>query len=201
VTQPLDRTVSLPVLGALDKDKRELWVSNPFLLPQIGKNLSAHERNCLYLNLDGNDFIDVSFPSATDIDSDSRSVIAADFNGDGAPDLLVASVGGGPLRLFLNRYPQRNRVKIELIGTKSNRLAIGSRVIAECGDQKFYRDLFTDNGFMGQGPAELSLGIGSATQIDRLIVRWPNGQIQYFSNIPAGSRVAITENTADFVVK
>ncbi|MDP1562824.1 MAG: CRTAC1 family protein [Pirellulaceae bacterium] len=201
MTQPLDRTVSLPVLGALDEEKRELWAASPFLLPQSGKNLSAHERNCLYLNLDGNDFIDVSFPSMTDIDSDSRSVIAADFNRDGAPDLLVASVGGGPLRLFLNRYPQRNRVQIELIGTKSNRLAIGSRVIAECGDQKFYRDVFTENGFMGQGPAELSLGIGSATSIDRLTVRWPSGQVKQFSNIPAGSSIAITEDASDFVVK
>ena len=131
------------------------------MLPATGQNLSAFERNRTFLNIDGDSFIDVSFASVADIDSDSRSVVAADFNRDGATDLLVGSVGGGPMRLFLNRYPNGNHVSVRLVGTKSNRLGIGARLVAKAGSRQIVRDVFPPNGFMGQGPTETILGIGN----------------------------------------
>ena len=86
----------LPELGEVDRDAGEFWYENPFQIVTNGENLSAFERNCLFMNLDGQAFIDGSFASGADIDSDSRSVIATDMNADGAIDLLVGSVGGGP---------------------------------------------------------------------------------------------------------
>ena len=193
MSQPTNRSCFLPELGKVDREAGEFWVANPFFMPMQGKNLSAFERNRLYLNVLGKDFLDVSFASNADIDSDSRSVIAADFDRDGAPDLLVASVGGGPLRLFNNRCPQKNRVRVELVGTKSNRSAIGSRVIAHYGGRKILRDLFAVNAFMGQAPPEMSLGLGDATKIDQLRVRWPTGKLQVFDNVPSGSHLKIVE--------
>ena len=181
----------------LDAKHGEFWVENPFLLTKTGKNLSAFERNRLYLNIAGRSFLDVSFASNADIDSDSRSVIAADFDRDGRCDLLVGNDGGGPLRLFLNRFPRTNRhVRIRLTGTASNRPAIGSRVVLECGGRKIVRDLFPANGFMGQAPAELLIGIGTATTIEKLTVRWPTGKSQEFHNLPGNSEIAITEGSA-----
>src|SRR6056297_856890 len=172
----MNRTCAHPQLGEVDQEAGELWVSNPFLLVPNGDNLSAYERNRLYLNVDGNRFIDSSFASEVDLDSDSRSAISADFNNDGALDLLVGSVGGGPLRLFFNRIPQQNRLQLTLQGTESNRSAIGTRVIAEIGDRKVYRDIFPVNGFMGQSPPIVDLGVGAAESIDRLTIRWPSGK-------------------------
>lgn len=193
MSQPLDRGSTLPELGKVDREAGEFWVANPFLMLANHQNLSAYERNKVYLNMKGQSFLDISYASLADIDSDSRSAIAADFDRDGAPDMLVGSVGGGPLRLFLNRYPQKNRVQIKLIGVQSNRDAIGTRVVADCGNRKVVRDVFAANGFQGQGPPELSLGIGDAAQIDHLNVRWPTGRIQVFENIEAGSRITIHE--------
>jgi hypothetical protein len=181
----------------LDAKNGEFWVENPFLLTTTGKNLSAFERNHLYLNIAGQSFLDASFASNADIDSDSRSVIAADFDRDGACDLLVGNDGGGPLRLFLNRFPRKNgRVQIRLAGTASNRPAIGSRVVLQCGGRKIVRDLFPANGFMGQAPAELLVGIGAATTIEKLTVRWPTGEVQEFPHLPGDSVITITEGTA-----
>ena len=53
-----------PQLGEIDKEAGELWVGNPFQLVNQGDNLSAYERNRLYLNVDGQRFIDASFASA-----------------------------------------------------------------------------------------------------------------------------------------
>lgn len=170
-------------------------------MPQIGVNLSAYERNRLYLNHQGVAFVDASFASGADIDADSRSVVAADFDLDGAPDLLVGSSGGGPLRLFANRFPRTtHRVRIDVRGVESNRPAIGTRVIADCAGRQIVRDLFAPNGCMGQGPPELILGTGAAQRIDRLTIRWPTGRIQEFRNLPVDCRISIREGEPDFAI-
>ena len=69
MTRPLDRNARLPQLGKLDRQAGEFWVENPFEIIAGGMNLSAFERNRLYLNLDGLSFIDASFASSADTES------------------------------------------------------------------------------------------------------------------------------------
>lgn len=202
MTQPLDRACQLPQLGDMDEEHGEFWVENPFMLPHLGKNISAYERNRMFLNVPNEPFLDVSFASQTDIDSDSRSVVAADFDRDGDCDLLVGSDGGGPLRLFSNSFPWKNHfVRLRLTGRESNRLAIGSRVTLECDGRKIVRDLFPSNGFLGQGPAELTIGLGRSERIDRLTVRWPTGQNQVYTNLAVDCELVVMEGDAETQVR
>ena len=87
--------------------------------------MSAYERNKFYLNVDGHKFFDASFASNTDIDSDSRSAISSDFNDDGKPDLLVGSAGGGPLKLFLNQFENKNKFLVQFMVLDVKRYATG----------------------------------------------------------------------------
>ena len=128
--------------GEIDQKSGEFWVENPFEMLSGKHNFSAYEANKLLLNRPNRPFVDLSFESTTNIDSDSRSVIAADFDRDGDLDLLVGSVGGGALRLFQNQMPLGHRVRIDLIGRKSNRKGIGAQVIATIGEQTLTRDVF-----------------------------------------------------------
>ncbi len=193
MSQPLDRTRSLPAIGKIDEEAGEFWTENPFLMPARGENLSAYERNCLFLNQRGSDFVDASYASLADIDSDSRSVIAADFDGDQAVDLLVGSVGGGPLRLFRNVIPAQNSVSLQLRGSRSNAQGIGCRVRYWCGDQEFVRDLLPANGCMGVAPTQLLLGTGKSSSIDRLEVRWPSGHIDSAETLDVNRRYSLIE--------
>jgi hypothetical protein len=103
------------------------------------------------------------------------------------------------LRLFLNRFPKtHHRIRVELTGTTSNRAAIGAQVVVRCGSTRITRSLFPANGFMGQSPAELSIGVGESTVIDEIVVRWPTGQIQTFQSVPVDRRVQIVEGAAEF---
>jgi hypothetical protein len=200
VSQPLDRTCKIEPMGKVDTAAGEFW-THPFAMPKQGDNLSAYEPNKLFLNVDGEHFLDVSFASLADIDSDSRSAMVGDFDGDRAPDLLVGSVGGGPLRLFLNRFPrEHHRVVISLRGTNSNRSAIGARAIVEAAGRTIVRDLFAANGFMGQSPARLNVGVESAEQIEKLTIRWPTGERQVFRDLPVDCEIAIVEGTDGFEV-
>ena len=194
MSQPHNRLSQLEAIGEIDEEAGEFWTKNPFQMPNERENLSSFERNRTFLNLDGNSFIDVSFASGADIDSDSRSVVAADFNRDGATDLLVGSVGGGSLRLFLNRFPKANFSRIRLEGSGSNRAGIGARLTPTVKGQKLIRDLFPQNGFMGQGPAEIILGLGDAKEIDRLEVRWPSGKTQIYKNLAANRYFLLKED-------
>ena len=147
------------------------------------------------MNLDGHKFFDASFASNADIDSDSRSAIGADFDGDGDPDLLVASTGGGALRVFDNQLDRGNHfLRIKLTGSKSNKMAIGSRVTLEVGDRKIIRDLFPRNGCMGLGPADLLIGVGKAETIDKVTIRWPTGKTQVVENVSAKEILKVKED-------
>ncbi|MFP6769710.1 MAG: ASPIC/UnbV domain-containing protein, partial [Planctomycetaceae bacterium] len=136
-----------------------------------------------------------SFASTADLDSDSRSAIAADVDRDGDLDLLVGSVGGGPIRLLQNQIRQGHRVVLSLTGRDSNRSGIGCRVTIRCEDQSLIRDLFPANGFMGTGPTELTIGLGPATLITSLTIRWPTGQNQVFTDLAVDRHYTLTEGT------
>ncbi len=192
MSQPLDRACTLPELGAVDRENGEFWVGNAFQMPKMGENLSAYERNCLFLNVGGEGFLNASFASAADIDADSRAAIPADFDRDGAVDLLVGSVGGGPMRLFRNRFPSTMRsVRVHLEGTRSNRPGIGSRIVATVAGRKIVRDVFPADGFSGQAPEEVLIGVGRAERIDSLTVRWPTGQTEELKDIPVEAKAIL----------
>ena len=158
-------------------------------------NLSAFERNRVYMNVRGGEFIDGSFASMADIDSDSRTVVPADIDGDGALDLIVGSAGGGPVRVFRNQFEQGNRVALRFVGTKSNRAGVGAKVVAEVGGQKLHRSVFPISGFMCIGPNGLWLGVGDAEKIDRLTIQWPSGTEQVFSDVAVNQRIEINEES------
>lgn len=186
-------------MGEIDEAAGEFW-THPFDMPRQGDNLSAYERNRLFLNAGDDGFLDASFASGADLDSDSRSAMVADFNGDLAPDLLVGSAGGGPLRLFLNNTQDAHRVAIRLRGRSSNREGIGARVTIETADRRMIRDLFSANGFMGQSPPRLYVGLGPATVIERLTVDWPSGQRDTFTDVPGDVHVTVTEGAAELAI-
>ena len=199
MTQPFNRLSVIEPQGDLDVEAGELWVSNPWELMSEGVNLSAYERNRLFFNYEGREFIDLSYQSGADIDSDSRSAIAADFDRDGDLDLLVASVGGGPLRLFMNQIPSDGKsVRVLLEGTKSNRQGVGTRLQIEVGSRRIVRDVFPANGLMGQHPTEAVIGVGAVNEIDRLLVHWPSGHTQTFQNVPVGGILQIREDAVNY---
>lgn len=193
MAQPFDQKASCPAAGDLDSSLGEFWLENPWQPTE--HNLSAFERNRILLNTGRGGFADVSQASGgADLDSDSRAVVAADFTSDGMPDLLVRSSGGGPLRLFINQFPKANWVRISLRGTQSNKRGLGARITAEVDGRKICRELQAANGFLGQSPPEILLGLADASHVDRLTVLWPSGTQQELSLLPANQHYLITES-------
>jgi enediyne biosynthesis protein E4 len=194
VSQPCDRSACIDRPGELDKSLGEFWVENPWDIVRKGFNLSAYERKRTWMNVRGEDFLDISFLTGADNDGDGRSVVAADFSNNGRQDLVLRQVGGGPLLFYENNFPQRHFLKVSLRGKKSNRQGIGARLVAEVQGQPLVRELYPLNSFRSEMPNLVHFGLGDAAKVDRLTIRWPSGKVQVLTDVKADAHVVVDED-------
>ncbi len=173
-------------------ERGDFWVKNPWRYP-MDRNLSAFEPNRLYLNRGAIEFRDATWLSPAGTVSDGRGSITADFDGDLAPDILARNIGGGPVQIFLNRFPKAGRLTVRLRGTASNRMGVGARLTVEAGPLRLMRDLFPSNSHVTQQPCEADFGLGAAERVDLLRIRWPSGAVQELRNLEAGQRILVVE--------
>jgi hypothetical protein len=82
---------------------------------------------------------------------------------------------------------------VSLRGTASNRLGIGARLTATVAGRDLTRELYPHNSFRSQMPSRVHFGLGDATKIDELTVRWPSGAVQTLHDLAADRHVVITE--------
>jgi hypothetical protein len=194
VSQPSDRQAKVRLPNELDHALGEFWVESPWEIISKGHNLSAYERKRVSWNVQGQNFLDISHLTGADNDGDGRSVVAADFRGTGQMDLVVRQAGGGPLFLYENQFPRRHYLEVSLRGRRSNRLGIGSRLTAQAGGRQVVRELYPLNSFQSQMPSVVHFGLGDATRVDHLTIRWPSGKVQELADLAADRHVVIDED-------
>jgi enediyne biosynthesis protein E4 len=194
VSQPCERNCSVPLPGKLDPDLGEFWVDNPWQIPAHGHNLSAFERNRAFLNVRGQDFLEISHLTGADSDGDGRAVVAADFRNTGMLDLIVRQAGGGPLLLFENRLPRKHYLEVSLRGRESNRQGIGARLTAVVAGRQLVRELYPANGFLSQAPNIVHFGLGDMDVVESLTIRWPSGKVQVLKHLKGDRHVVVDED-------
>lgn len=183
----------LPSPRELDGGIDEMWVENIADFETAGQfNLSMYERNRLFVNGGAAVLTDASHLSGVDLTSDTRAVAVGDLDEDGRPDLVVRSVGGGPLRVFLNRSPAGSGVSVRLEGTRSNAEGLGARLVLEAGELRLYREHFPANSLLAQSALETIFGVGDAPGPFRLTVTWPSGTVQVLEDVMPG-RLTVRE--------
>jgi hypothetical protein len=150
--------------------------------PDIGNmTWSGYQKKRLFRNMTDGTFQEVAAAAGVDTDLDGRGIGVGDFNNDGMLDFYQTNANQ-PALLFRGR-PENpgNWVELKLMGTKSNRDAIGARVILTAGGNAYLREVNGGNGYAGQSTTRLHFGIGAASRVDRVEIRWPSGLVQNLS--------------------
>jgi hypothetical protein len=125
-----------------------------------------------------------------------RGTAVGDINNDGNLDVGVFNVGSPP-SLFLNETANENHsVLIRLVGTKSNRAAIGTRVIVTTADMTQTDEVRAGSSYLSTSDSRLHFGLGSDPIMKKIEVRWPSGLVQEFHDVKADAIYEITEGQA-----
>jgi hypothetical protein len=159
--------------------------------------------NKLFKNIGGKKFADVTRSSRTGNLQKGHGVSFADFRNNGLQDIFI-EMGGAYIgdayksALYLNpRQNSNNWICLKLIGVKSNRSAIGSRIKVTFTEDGVQRSVYKDvnsGGSFGSSPLRQEIGVGRAAVIDNIEIRWAaSGTVQHLYKVDPDQFLEITE--------
>ncbi len=181
-------------VGFLDLDLDgwlDLFLVNGHVYPevdQIKSEAGYKQRKIVYRNLRRGRFADVTDRLGPPVTTEKagRGAVFADFDNDGDVDVLVNNIHDTPDLFRLDHSGVRHWVSLKLIGTRSNRSAIGARVRVITGDGEQRQEVHGGGSYYSQNDFRLHFGLGSARMIDRVVVRWPNGVEEAWTQLEMG---------------
>ena len=177
----------------------DIFVASGHVYPQvdsIANNLSKYKQPMfLFRNKGDRTFEDItrttglsSVPLAS-----RRGAAFGDVKNDGNIAILVLNVGAPP-SLFIQDVPSpRHRVLFRLVGTKSNRAAIGARVTITGGGMTQFNEVRGGGSYLSQNDLRIHFGLGEAKVMETVTIRWPNGNTETLRNVGADAIYTITE--------
>ena len=157
---------------------------------------STHaQRKLLFLNTNGRRFAEISQQSGSGFAKDGvgRTLIGGDIDNDGDIDLVVTNNGGAAEILRNTGGNARNAIEIRVVGTRSNRDGLGARLTITAGGRTQVREIKSGSSYLGQNDLRAHVGLGEATRVDRIDVRWPAGQTESIRDVAANQIVTVTE--------
>lgn len=127
----------------------------------------------------------------------SRAMAKCDWNRDGRVDVVVSDLKTDAVLLENQTMTANHWLQVELVGTRSERDAIGAVVTAEFGSTSLVQPVQTGDGYLSKNESALFFGLGPTQSVRRLHVRWPTGGEQTFENLAADSRVLVVEGRSN----
>jgi hypothetical protein len=197
--------VSVPYLGFgvkfLDFDNDgwpDLFVANGHVNPQVDGHsfgVTYAERPFLFRNLGNGKFDEIGLRSGIDMPKKrvGRGLAVADFLNRGKLDLLMTVLDGSPV-LWRNQTPSTGHwLRIKARGTKSNRDGFGARIEVTTGKLVQTDEVRANSSFESASDPRLHFGLGSATRVESIVVRWPSGKVDQVKNESADQELVIEE--------
>jgi enediyne biosynthesis protein E4 len=166
--------------------------------PRMGhRSLAGYQPKKVWVNDGAGRFVEVAQMVGVSDRYDGRAIALADFEGRGVLDAVVANQRG-PLLLYRNDVaPGRHWIAFDLEGSCrgeatprpcSNRSAIGAQVEVHWDGRRQLQEVSGGSGFSSQNQRRLHFGLGAASVVDRVVIRWPSGMTQELK-APATGRV------------
>jgi len=122
-----------------------------------------------------------------------RGAAFGDVYNDGNMDILVLNIGQPPSLLINKTRNSNHRVAFHLIGTKSNRAAIGARVTIRAAGVMQFTEVRAGGSYLSQNDLRPHFGLEAADKMERVEVTWPSGQTELLRDVPADFIYTLTE--------
>ncbi len=169
----------------------DLFVANGHVYPNIGeldlgvRHLQPKE---IYRNLGDGRFEAIAAEQAGDpaIPKPARGAAFADYDNDGDVDVIAINMNEGP-SFYRNEGGNRNRwIGFRLVGVSSNRDAIGARVEIDAGGRTQSAEVRSGGSYLSHNDMRVHFGLGDADAVDRVRVRWPDGESEELQGVAGG---------------
>ena len=156
-----------------------------------------HKEPLLLFENTGRAFKDVSASAGPVFNKiySGRGMALGDFDNDGDADVLTSNNGEPPLLLRNQGGNRNNWIGLQLVATKSNPAAVGAMISWQAGALKRTRLKTSGGSYLSSHDPREILGLGSATKIDFVEIRWPSGKIDKLTNLPLNSYVKVVEGS------
>jgi hypothetical protein len=196
-------------VGFLDLDHDgwlDLFLVNGHVYPeveQIRTEAGYQQRKVVYRNLRNGRFQEITEELGAPVTTPraGRGAAFGDFDNDGDVDVAVNNVHDTPNLYRLDLAGRTSWTELKLTGTKSNRSAIGARVRIVAGGATLVREVRGGGSYYSQNDLRVHAGLGEATRIERVEVRWPNGREEVFLDVPIRKIVTLVEGKGDVATK
>lgn len=182
----------------------DLFVANGHVYPirtQFQQGITYRQRSQLFINNGDGNFKEINDEVGGVLLEKmvARGAVYGDYDRDGDLDVLLTE-NNGPAHLWRNDLPPANFLRIKLVGTKSNKNGLGTKVVATVGKQKMFRRCRTGSSYLSQLERTLTFGLGTAGKVDTLRVYWLSGEVQEFYDVFGNREILITEGAQEFSV-
>ena len=176
----------------------DIFVANGHVYPQVDTIPgAAHYRQpmLLFHNQRNGTFEEISAAAGLgDMPLASRRGAAfGDINNDGCVDIVTLNVGEPPSLLLNHCQNGNHRALFRLLGTRSNRLAIGARVTVRSGKLTQMSEVKGGSGYISQNDLRQHFGLGNYDKMNDVLIRWPNGTAETLHDVPADFIYTIVE--------
>jgi enediyne biosynthesis protein E4 len=175
----------------------DLFFASGMVYPEVERKLPEvpYKTPCVvFRNLGGGKFeelMDEAGPGIAEAHS-SRGVAFGDFDNDGDLDILILNMNEPPSLLRNDVRGSNHWLKVQLVGTKSNRSAIGAQVTAIYGERRQAQAVLGQSSYLSVNDRRLHFGLGGAATAD-LEIRWPNGATEKVAGVAADQLVVVKE--------
>ena len=176
----------------------DLFLTNGHVYPEVRQlktEAGYAQRKVVYRNLGNGRFADVTEQLGEPVTTAKagRGAAFGDIDNDGQIDVAIANVNDLPDLYKLKGDPRHHWITLKLVGTTSNRSAIGARVHLVAGDVQQWQEVRGGGSYLSQNDLRVHFGLGDATRIDRVEVRWPNGAEETFTGLEVDRIQTMTE--------
>jgi hypothetical protein len=197
--------MSIPFLGFgvkffdFDNDGwPDVFVANGHVNPQVDSHsfgVTYAQRPFLFRNLGSERFDEVGMHSGADLKKAhvARGLAVGDFLNIGKLDLLFTVLDGSPVLLRNEVQSSGHWLRVKTVGTRSNRDGFGARVEVTAGNVVQVAEVRANSSFESASDPRLHFGLGKATRVDSIVIRWPSGKVDQVGNEAADQELVIEE--------